>query len=186
MKQTLTGMSLALLLVGAGCSANTSINTTDDNAEDNNAMMEDHSDDTMMQGEEEAMTEPAGPVAFSTVGKGLMSAKFDNTENPTGYTTFDFTNGTGTCVDEGLTDFSYTNKNDFGYFAIVKNDGSYAEKWTSLDFTGEILFNDFPLTSGVATKCSILTERGSDTASATCMRDDKPVCTANYTLTASK
>jgi hypothetical protein len=114
--------------------------------------------------------EDTGPIPFSEVGEDIMDAK----EN---YSKFTFENGEGTCLEQDFPlDLIYTSDN-----VIETEDGSYMEDWTSVDFMGNIRFDELPLSTGSAS-CRIETSTTSDTASVTCEVDEVEVCTAVFDL----
>lgn len=120
----------------------------------------------------------AGPVAFADVGKDIMDAMDE-------YKLFRFTEGEGTCMEQGFpTNLVYAAPN-----MIKTEDEKYFENMTSVDFTGRISFNELPLTTGSAA-CEVKTATGITTAQVTCFNGEgdakKEVCKASFKLYGEK
>ncbi|PKL36672.1 hypothetical protein CVV38_02085 [Candidatus Peregrinibacteria bacterium HGW-Peregrinibacteria-1] len=154
----------------------------------------DTTDTTEVVSEEETTTEEwteKPEVAFSTLNKGVMDSKYYSSTNPNGYKEFWLKEGAGTCVDQGLAaEIGYVQDEELGYSVVVNGDGTYKETLASLDFMGNIGFGDVELTEGMA-RCQAKTTSGSDSATVSCDVEQEDgsyleVCTAEYTVTASK
>lgn len=163
---------MAVVLVGAGCSTTeTTDTTTNETAE-------------VTEETTEVVEEVTGPVAFSEVGESMLSSKFDS-DTPEGYTSYDFTEGTGTCVDQGLTEFSYLQDEELGYFVVTADVLEYQEDLAGLSFMGHLNFDEVPLGDQSA-KCQAKSETGNDEATLTCTVDEVEVCTGTYMVYANK
>lgn len=119
-----------------------------------------------------------GPIAFADVGMDIMDA-MDT------YKIFRFTQGEGTCMEQGFpTNLVYAAPN-----MIKTEDEKYFENMTAVDFTGRISFNELPLSSGSAA-CEVKTATGVTTAQVTCYVGEgdakKEVCKASFKLYGEK
>ena len=165
----LTSLSV-LALVGVGC-VNINFNTT-----------------TYPSDEKIGQANDPSAIPFSQVGASVFYSRVGHTEDGSqGFSKFTFENGSGTCFDMGLKDFSLMFDPKLNYFALESNDGSYVDPLTALFDTGEVTFANFPLSSGPADECIIYTEVWQDKTNVICEDVDKnEICKATYDLFAIK
>ena len=108
---------------------------------------------------------------FAEVGKGIMDAKED-------FKYFAFEEGTGDCLDKENfpTNLIYTKDN-----MIKTSDNNFGDDYTSVTAGGYINFKGIPLKSGKAA-CEVKALRSTGKGEVTCSIDEKPICTAIFTL----
>ncbi len=164
MKKTISFLILAVFLtVGGGCASSDA--PIDDANVDNN--------DTVPVED----TAPAEPIAYSELTQNILDAQEI-------YKEFRFTNGTGTCVDQGFTDsFSYLEDEELGYFVLESTDKSYYESYVMATMANYLAFEEVALTDGEA-KCSFKIPFGTDEGTLKCEIDEVEICTATYQGTA--
>lgn len=157
-------------IAGGGIFLATRNNNQNENNSENQAQTQEDSTPQVEEVEEGEMQEETGPVPFSEIGEGIMDAK----EN---FSYFTFENGEGSCMAQGFpTDLIYDSSN-----MIKTLDESYADEWTSVDFLGNIRFNNLPLSTGKAV-CQFETSSESDSASVSCSVDEVDVCSATFEI----
>lgn len=123
----------------------------------------------------------SGPVAFADVDMGLMDAGDE-------YSLFTFEEGAGTCLDMGFpTDLVWDSKNN----VVKTKDESYVEDWTSIDFAGNLRFDEVSL-GDKSVACVIKATSGVTTANLTCSEEsededveDIEVCTGTLKVYAN-
>ncbi len=161
-KLVATGMSLALfLLIGAGCAS--------------------QSENAAPQGK------ASEQKPLSEIGNSIWYA----IKNPTietqkdGYTTFTFANGSGTCVDKGLEEFSIYFDEERGFAKASAND--QRDLSLGMFFTSESRISGITTNEGKVT-CTALPKEGQNEVPFTCKLDatDTEYCTGTYQGTAKK
>ncbi|MFA6475685.1 MAG: hypothetical protein WCV88_05855 [Patescibacteria group bacterium] len=156
--RVLTLVAASALLAGAGCTS-TSTSTVSTNTN----------------------TTTGGVVAFADLKKNMLDASSDGD-----YNEFQFVDGSGTCVEQGLPkQFSYIKDPTLKYFIVDTEDGSYRNELVSLDFTGNLKYTKVALTGGEAT-CTTKAVTSNNEATTSCKVNDAEVCTATHTVQAVK
>ncbi|MDP3970549.1 MAG: hypothetical protein Q8P90_02515 [bacterium] len=186
MKYIVTTLTIsALLLIGASCTGtdktdtNTATKTKTDTTVTPTMTDEADTNSADIDAEVEVEATTSGTIIpFSEVGDNMLDAASSDM-----YSEFEFVNGTGTCVDQGLPEFSYIDDPDLGYFIVESKDKTYQETWASLSFTGYLSFSEVPLTDGPA-DCTAISEFEKDEATVTCSIEEEDICEATFEVNA--
>jgi hypothetical protein len=160
----------AVLLLGAGCTAATNIDTSGLDASGTN--------DTPP-----AASTPQQPVGYADTNANLLDGKED-------YKMYTFTQNSGDCNTKGLpTTLQYREDSILKFFIMDSADGSYRDEMVSATPT-TVSFDQIQI-SGVNAKCAISAGFGTNDGTLGCSAfnsdefNPQPLCSGTVTITAT-